>query len=150
MEQYLLSSDVYYENIRRVIDNFQPKHIFIRRVASEGGKVVVDENLNEKTLDIIDSSKGVLIVIDGKIRFFLKFSRISGPHFVIEYFMGNRVRFPGIVDPNDIPDPLVKESFLRSSNNTYLMEIMFDGKIPLRVYSPKNKHRGWDLWEIDI
>jgi len=147
MEQYYFSSSVYYRNVRKALNNFRAKRIFIRWVGSLGGKTVICENLDGKTLDIKKVKSGLSIIIDGAQRFLYEFSRdkVWGRSFAIEYFRGKEICLPMGINPNNETLPLVRESILRGSNRTHLMEITFKGKIPLRIYSPSE-----NLWEIDV
>lgn len=155
MEQYEIDSSVYYENIRKALDSFIPKRIFIRWAGSMEGKTVVREDLKGKTLDIAETNNGLSIVIDGKEVFLYEFKKtdvpdeVWGTHFSIAYFRGWKVCLPTGINPDDPILPPVQESILRGANYTHLIEVTFEGKIPLRVHSPKNKDRWWDLWEIN-
>jgi len=150
MEQYEISPAVYYESIRKALDNFQVKRIFIRCIdGSIDREVVVNEDLNGKTLDIIETSNGLSVVINSKECFLFEFIRDRGlKWWVMAYFRRHDICLSTGVNPDDETLPPVKESILRGANPTHLMEITFEGKIPLRVHFPKDGY--WDLWEIDV
>lgn len=150
MEQYGLFIPVYYENIRKALENFTPKRIFIRWVGTDGDKTVVRENLKGKTLDIKKTDKGLSIIINGTEQFFYKIDSDWDREFFIAYFRGHKIALPTGINPDDPTLPPVEESILEAANYTHLMKITFEGKIPLRVLSPKSRKRPWDFWGIDV
>ncbi|MDA2935992.1 hypothetical protein MYX06_02135 [Patescibacteria group bacterium AH-259-L05] len=150
MEQYEIDPSVSYENIRKALDHFTPTRIFIRWTKdSMGQKTVVREDLKDKALDILETDDGLSIVIDGKEVFLYNISCDRDKKTAIAYFRDIGTVLPTGINPDDKTLPPVKESMIRGANDTHLMEITFEGKIPLCVHSPKNKDRWWDLWEIE-
>lgn len=149
MEQYVIDPLIYYETIRKALTNFRAKHIFIRYMGSAGGKIIINECLDGKIININKTTDGLLILIDERERFLYKIYKEGLANWAIAYF--RKIGLYLSIGPN-FPDealPPVKETILRSANHSFLMEITFEGKIPLRVLSLPTKERSCYFWEID-
>lgn len=158
MKQYEICPKLFYDNIQKALKNFEPEHLFIRKVGSMGGKIIINKNLKIKKMDIEKTKDGLWIIIDDKKIFFWELAEtiktIKGwpkiQKFAIAYFKRGQIPLSTGIDPNDKTLPLVEESVLRAANKYYFLEITFNGKIPLKICALKNEERDWDLWEISI
>ena len=150
MEQYELSESDYYKNIRIVLDNFTPKHIFIRQPYSKGAKTMIRETLVDKEFDIKKTADGLLIIIDGEERFVYTITDNWSKRFCLAYIRDPLVFLPTGLNPDDESLSPVKESMIRGVNGDYLIEITFEGKIPLSIHSLKDKDRGCNIWKLKV
>jgi len=138
VEQYELDPRFRAQNVERITKHFHPIHVFIRRVGSRGGGVIVSEGVRYKTATITRVTNALLVSIDGVVRF----TYIQSPprarfewgrKFSIAY--ERDPYFPastGFDDPyDDQKYPPIHRSVLRGANVDYLLEITFDGVIPL-------------------
>lgn len=170
MEQYEIPTNRYFENIQKALKHFQAKHILIRFVGSAGGKKVFDKNLKDKKLSIGREKNGIWIEINGKQSFFfaikkmkgIKRGYIWGSHWLIAYDRLyengrphiSRIGYPNQQEPYTGPDdpnlPKVKQTILRASNEDYLIEIIFPGKIPIKKIASCPDSKDLYNWEVDL
>lgn len=149
MEQYEIRANRYFKNIQKALRNYPVEWIYIRFIGSQGGKVIISENMKGKRLTISRGENGLNTKIDGKKVFFWEITARSG-----KIVFGNRwsiayerfdedgnVHYANTGYPNpyapytgpDDPDlPKVKNTIFRSGNRNYLIEITFSGKIPIK------------------
>jgi hypothetical protein len=161
MEQYWMPRQLDFEHLRKCLDNYPTEKVYIRDCGGlnpDGssrvqGLIKVNESLEGKSLDFKKDKSGLHILIDSKEVF----------HFPLkDYYKGfslayERYRKDGRIiilsqgiDPYDplLPEP--KTSMLRNALDSHLVEISFQGRIPLKFHSWWNKKSGWKYWTIDI
>jgi hypothetical protein len=154
MEQYELVLDKVYENIQYCLKNYKAKRIFIRLVGSMGGTKKVNEDLENRTFDIKQVFDGLSILIDGSEVFKFEQEGDWGKSFSLGYKRdpdetGVISALSTGINPDDPNLPPVNTSFFRSCNYYHLLEIYFEGKIPLKFHSHWNKKAGWKYWCVD-
>ena len=150
MEQYELSESDYYKNIRIVMDNFTQKHIFISQQYSKGPKTLIHKTLVKKDFDIKKTAEWLLVIIDGEERFVHTINDNWSKRFCLAYIRDPLVFLPIGLNPDDESLSPVKESMIRGVNGDYLIEITFEGKIPLSIHSLKDKDRGCNIWKLKV
>lgn len=166
MEQYDLALDKVYGDILYSLENYKAKRIFIRLVGSKiskyrGKKPEIDEDLESKTLSIKQTEEGLSILIDGsEVFMFEQEERLDSPgeywgkNFSVGYERdpdektGVIPRLPTGINPDDPNLPPVNTSSFRCTNKDYLLEIFFEGKIPLKFHSWFEKPH-WKYWCVD-
>lgn len=167
MEQYEIRPGRYFENIKSALKHFKAEWVYIRFVGSHGGGVVVSENLKNKKLVLRRRKTGLDIIIDGKKVFFYettisKTNLISGERWAVAYERIDRkgrmhyahCGYPNYYEPYTGPDdsrlPEAKRTIFRSANGTYLIEITFSGKIPIKKIGLVPGYKDWHYWELDF
>lgn len=163
MEQYELHTRTYFANLRQIFENFSPQHIYIRGLkAPVEYETVLNEELNGRRLLLKKTPKGITIVLDGVEKFLFETGKQKhgdtdwGKDWAIAYHRvdeQNRMHFAstGYDNPDDPALPTIKKSVLRCCNYRYMVEITFDGKIPLRkagLIYPDEPH--WYYWKVRI
>lgn len=145
-----------YENLRKCLDNYVAEHLFVRLVGSKGGTVKVSENLEGRMLDAKKYARGLGLVfsLDGT-ELFRGTALRDDKGFSLEYDRedenGRIIMLPTGIDPYDFRLPEPKRSVLRHVLSDHLVEISFQGMIPLRFHSyihPDSRH--WKYWCIDV
>ena len=141
-----------FENLRLCLDNFKTERVFIRSISNDS-TVKVDENLEGKILDAQVISDQLSIFIDGSAVFRFSFKKYErGFSLAYERFDENGVRvfLPTGINPDDPDLPEPKRSILRHDLDDHLIEIYFQGKIPLKSHSFRDKEKIWKYWCVDI
>lgn len=142
MEQYVLDPRLRSRDIPKIFRRFRAAHIFIRRVGSQSGNKMVDENLRGRTLEVKRGVNELAIFIDGVKRFTFVQSKPQdrfqwGRSFAIAYEREPLVSAStGLDDPYDPNLPSIMRSVLRCVNYGYLLEITFEGIIRVEKTRP--------------
>jgi len=143
-----------FENLRLCLDRYQANHLYIRLKGSHGGGVKINEKIGSRTLDFRKDWTGLYFLIDSKEVFHFKLESY-GKGFLIAYERFENV--DGIerivvMSKNENPDdptlPEPKYSVLRSVIDSHLLEIAFNGKMPIKFHSWWNKKAEWKYWTI--
>lgn len=167
MEQYEIPTNRYFENIQKALKHFQAKHIFIRFMGSLGGKTVFNEKVKDKKLSITREKYGIWIKINGKKSFFYEIKkRSTGGCWGSEWSIAYRRFYPDgkehlargcypnsfekYLGPKDPRLPEVKQTIFRVGNESYLLEITFSVKIPIKKVSLIPGYKDIYYWEIDL
>ena len=116
-------------------------------MASRGGTVKVDENLEGRTLDILEKSDQWSFHIDGlEVICFTKDARL-GVSMAYEITDENGYKvYTTTITPDDPAFPEAQESVLRYDLEWHLLEITFKGRIPLKFHSERE---GFKYWCVD-
>lgn len=139
-----------FKNLRKCLDNYKAESIYIRLVGSSGGTVKANEKLESKTLDFKKNKSGLHMLIDDlevfyfplkdyKKGFSLDYERMDEKHRMVMLSTG--------IDPDDPNLPEPTRSILRTVLDYHLMEIYFEGKIPLKFHSWWIEPH-WKYWTI--
>ncbi len=164
MEQYEIPTGRYLKNIQKALRRFWVERVYIRFVGSQGGKVVISEDMKGKKLAISRGKNGLDIKIDGEKVFFYeittsgdivfgnrwsiayeRFDNAGRPHHAHTGYPNPYAPYTGPDDP-DLPE--VKKTILRSCNLNYLIEIIFSEKIPIKNVGLIPGYNDWYNWEI--
>ena len=155
MEQYELAQETVYKDLKYCLKNYKAKSIFIRLVGFRGGTIKVNETIENKTLNIKKVPKGLSILIGGSKVFLYKQDKTWGQSFSLAYERIKDGRYgklvvmlPEGINPEDPNLPPVNTSFFRSVNFDHLLEIYFEGKIPLKFHSWWDKEKNWKYWRV--
>jgi len=150
MEQYEIAKDKLFDDLKYCLENSPVARIYIRGVGSRGGGVEVDEQLEDKVLDIEQVDEGISILIDGKQVFLYEQDEEWGKDFAVAYERvgddGVMIFLPRGYNPNDPNLPEPRKSKFHGANNDFYMEIYFKGRIPLEFNSGE---LGSEYWCID-
>lgn len=169
MEQYEIPPGRYYQVLCDSLKYFQAENVFIRLAGSAGGTVKVNEDVREKTLSLKRRRNGLEIIIDGQTHFLFeqasqKKDEGTGKCWAVAFMRidpNGRIHCastgypnhqePGILGPDDLQLPEVRQTIFRAVNWNHLIEIAFAGKIPIRrtdrtVFS---RNPSWYYWDID-
>ena len=174
MEQYEIPPRSCNKIIQTAIKFFEPEHLFIRLVGSNGGAIQVAEKLHGKKLEVRYSKIGFEFFIDGKSHFLFEFSTFPalprytwGKEWALAYKRFTRSKgfpavdvictastgypYPGAIytGPDDPRLPEPRSTMLRCCNYGYLAEITFKGKIPI-VKTGTKMSGTWDYYTIDM
>jgi len=177
MEQYELRPKDCNKNIQIALKYFPLENLFIRRVGSQGGGVIIDRNFDKNQELIIQCTKaGFEFGLRGVKKIFLfEFKKSPGDDYTwgkkwsLAYervwrtkiagsngygeklnFASTGYPFPGSKydGPDDQRLPEPEKTTLRCVNESYFTVITFAGKIPIR--KTKYKMPGvCDYYEID-
>lgn len=175
MEQYEIRPADCNKTIQTALKYFPLENLFIRRVGSQGGGVVINKNLKNTKPAIKYSKNSFKFIIDGKEAFLFEFKKsttddyVYGKKWSIAYEriwrikeagrkrFGERLNFASTgypylgsiyESPDDPRLPEPKKTTLRCANSTHFAVITFKGKIPIR--KTKYKMPGvCDYYEID-
>lgn len=168
MEQYEIPVRSCNVTLQTVLRNCKPKYIFIRWTGSRGGGIVLDEDLTDKTLELVKTADGFEIRINGDKKFLFEFKKDDrikmwwGKRWSIAYkridedgrMVIAHACYPNPYDPYDGPDdsrlPNPVETHLRAVNLTHYIEISFPGKIPIKRSYVMIKRANWYYWIIDV
>jgi hypothetical protein len=156
MEQYWMPKKLDFKNLRYALNNYHAQGIFIRLKGSMGGHNKLNVNLEEKVLDFKKHKSGVDILIDGENKFHFPLTDYASPYnkgFSIAY---ERINPNGSIvilgwgeDPYDSNLPEPKSSIFRNVWDNHLLEIIFEGRIPLKFHSWWDEQSRWKYWTID-
>lgn len=171
MEQYEIPPRICIAVIQKILSRHFPERIFICRVGSRGGDIILDEKLFGKILAIKETLSGLVISINGKNKFIFEFTDGSLPGEKPAWIWGKkwavayeRIKPDGVMHcactgypnlqepytgPDDIRLPEARRTILRSTNGTHLIEITFAGKIPIKKSYPFDKKNGIYYWTYD-
>jgi len=138
-------------SLQNALKYFIPAHIFVRDWSTRGGKVLLSESLEGKKLTFKEIKMGLLFFIDGKNVFlFESVGKKWHKEWSVEYeheqlINGKRVlmHHNNNENPNDPNFPEPKRTILRSGNGLHLIEMTFDGKIPIKQILIKGKQTAW-------
>ena len=166
MEQYEIPASRYLKNIQKALKRYRAKWIYIRFVGSQGGGVVVSENMKGKKLAVSRSKNGLDIKIDGGKVFFWEITTsgkiVFGNRWSIAYERFDKdgcahyahTSYPNpyasYTGPDDPDLPKVQNTIFRSCNRNYLIEVTFAGKVPIKntglVVGCNDRYN----WEVDF
>lgn len=155
MEQYWMPKELDFENLRYCLDNYTTTQLYIREIGSVGGKVKINEKLENNSLDFTKDRSGLHIIIDTNERFTfpvedyhkgfaLAYERIKIKESGIEEL----ISLSNTTDPNDPDLPQPRRSTLRIVLDNHLMEIDFNGKVKLKDH-PWLVKPTWKYWTIE-
>lgn len=165
MEQYELTKETTFDNLRKVLSKYKPLFLFIRDcggIREDGnyspcGRRKVYEELDDKNFDFVFDESGFHVLVDNEEVF----------HFTLKLFwtgcsIGYERRdedgiyfYPPHTDwpfkPDNLYYPQVKCSIFRGVIDNQLIEITFDGKIELEPFespsgSDVNEHTKY--WQV--
>lgn len=143
--QYSTPKEINYETLRKCLDYFIPKKIYIRMMGSRGGTVKVDESLEGRTLDVQEAYDRWSFLINGKEVISLNNDARLGISFMYEIGEGIPI-FTTDKTPDDPEFPEPQQTIMRYDLEWHLLEITFHGKIPIK---PHSKIQGYQYWEVD-
>lgn len=162
MEQYWMPKELDFEHLRFCLDNYSADRIYIRDCGGYNpdgsyraqGLGKVNESLEGKSLDFRKDKSGLHMLIEGEevFHFPLKdhtkgFSLAYERIRLTDDGIGRLVMSSTGVDPDDPELPEPNSSFLRNIFDNHLIEIFFNGRIPLEFHSwQKEPH--WKYWMI--
>jgi len=164
MEQYQILVKRYFKNIQKALKNFQVEFLFVRFIGSQGGEVIISENINGKKLTVYRNKKVLVLKLDReKIfvyeikklkpisignRWFLAYQRFDSKDRMLHSHAGYPNQFEPYTGPDDPKLPEIRNTILRSCNEHYLIEITFSGKIPIKNVGLVPGYNNWYNWEI--
>lgn len=160
MEQYELPYSILLKDLKYCLKNYKAERIFIRPVGSRKDlHFRLDENLEDKTLEVKQVKKGLSILIDGEEKFLFEQKKsytkgfVWGKHFSVGYERypnekGVIPMLPTGINPDDPNLPPVRISSFRCVNSDYFLQLFFEGKIPLKFNSWKDKEIDWKYWRV--
>ena len=102
------------ETIGKLISDYVPHHLFIRKAGSSGGQTLVDENLESKTLLIQEENDARVFYIDGMKVFRFKLDELGR-----EIDIGSCLYLKGSLSSTKY------EPCLRSANFEHYFEVYF-------------------------
>jgi hypothetical protein len=159
MEQYWMPKELDFLNLKKCIDNYKSKKLFIRDcggMRDDGifhcsGLTKVNKNLYGNELNFRKTDSGLHILLDSEEVF----------HFPLEDYQkgfslayerieegGRRIIWGDGKDPYDPYLPKPNKSILRTVLDDHLMEIDFEGRIDLKFHSWWDES-DWKYWTID-
>ncbi len=158
MEQYWMPKKLDFKNLRLCLDKYPADFLYVRLIGSKGGRVKVNECLENRTLDFRKDSSGLYLLIDSDevFHFPLKdYTKEYTKGFSLAYErikptedgIGRMVMLSHGVDPYDKSLPEPQRSFLRHVLDYHLVEIFFKRRVNLKFHSWWEKPH-WKYWTI--
>lgn len=157
MEQYLMPKKLDFKNLRICLDNYKAETLFIRLWGSGGGTVKVSETLGNRKLDFKKNKSGLYFLVDSKEVFHFPLSdyyqtNVKGFSLAYERIqqadgIDKLVMLSTGFDPYDSTLPEPRRSFLRHVIDDHLLEIYFEGRIPLKFHSWWKECK-WKYWTV--
>jgi hypothetical protein len=149
MEQYVLKKEHNYKNLKTIIDNYEPLHLFIRYIGSSGDHIIINQDLEKNDLFVYKNAhkdiffnlfdKKVFVYHNDSHRFSLAYRRLQDDGKLL--FLSG-----GLVNPYNSRYNEPFESVLRGVDDNLLLEISVKGRVnikPLTVnvndYTPTYK-----------
>ena len=170
MEQYELPPNRYFPALCTALEYFTAQNVFVRLVGSRGGTVKVNEDVRTRILSVKQYRRGLRILIDGQEVFLFEITsakkdgRLSGKCWAVYFLRIDRngrmhnvstgypnSQEPKITGPDDRRLPRIRQTTFRTVNHDHLIEISFDGKIPL-YRTDRMIYLGgprWYYWDLD-
>ena len=144
-----------FENLRFCLDNYSLEFLYVGSKYSSGGKTILSETFEDKTLDFKKTSSGLYLLIDSKEVFHFPL-KIYDKGFAVLYErieptkdeVGKRVIVRGQIDPYDKNFPEPTRSSLINVLDGYMLNILFKGRIDIEFHSWWNKP-DVRYWTID-
>lgn len=158
MEQYQMPKEMDFINLRKCIDNFEADWLYIRLVGSHGGTTKVNENLKKRDFDFYKDDSKFCFLIDSEEVFcftmedynskYTKGFGLAYERFDSSDEIDKIICLPTGIDPYDKELPEPRRSFLRNVLDYHLLEVFFNGRIPIKFHSWW-KEPYWKYWTID-
>ena len=145
MTQYLLRKDKEAKELLYALDNYSCVGILIRAfsLGNRQDMIPININLENKHLDFIVSKNWDFYVNNKKI---ISITPDKNEIFKLEYQDHRNIRLvPDFPDPNDSRMMIPAYSTFRNVVDNYLLEVHFNGKIPLII---DKKIRGVQFYKI--